>query len=171
MLEIDGEPLAPRIAGRMRPVVDGVTFVGPPEKYGDMGPRVIPDAVTDFGPLGGILAALEDSASEWNLLVACDMPGLTTEFLSYLVGKTADCEADVVLPCDERGRPEPLCAVYRSTVRGAVRRAVDAGVHKVMLALDGLRIVRLDPEEWAPLDTEGRLFANINRPEDWEGLR
>lgn len=155
----------------MGPAVDGVTLVGSPEKYGHLGPRVIPDAVADFGPLGGMLAALEDSTSEWNLLAACDMPALTTEFLSFLVARTAGCEGDVILPYDAEGRPEPLCAVYRSSLREVVRRNVEAGIHKVMHALDGVRIARLDPEEWATLDTEGHLFANLNRPEDWEGPR
>ncbi|HUG82017.1 MAG TPA: molybdenum cofactor guanylyltransferase [Bryobacterales bacterium] len=169
LLEFDGVPLAVRIAGRMRPVVEGVTLVGSPEKYRALGLRVIPDAVTDFGPLGGMLAALEDSASEWNLLAACDMPELTTQFFSFLAARTAGCEDDVILPYDADGRPEPLCGVYRSTARVVVRRQVEAGVHKVMHALDGLRIARLDPKDWAALDPAGRLFTNLNRPQDWEG--
>ena len=122
LIEIDGQPLALRIAERIGPAVDQVTFVGSPEKYQHLGPHVIPDAVADFGPLGGILAALEDSESEWNLLTGCDMPELTTEFLSFLVERTVGCEDDVILPCDKEGRPEPLCAMYRSTAREVVRR-------------------------------------------------
>ena len=169
MLEFNGVPLAVRIAERMRPAVEGVTLVGSPEKYRELGLRVIPDAVTDFGPLGGVLAALEDSTSEWNLLTACDMPELTAEFFSFLAARTAGCNDDVILPYDGVGRAEPLCGVYRSTARAVVRRQVEAGVHKVMHALDGLRIARLDPEEWAALDPAGRLFTNLNRPEDWKG--
>ena len=167
LLEIDGQALAVRIAERMGAVVDEVTFVGSPEKYRHLGRHVIPDAVADFGPLGGILAALEDSESEWNLLTGCDMPELTTEFLSFLVERTLGCEDDVILPCDKEGRPEPLCAMYRSTAREVVRREVEAGVHKVMSALDELRIMRLAPPEWAAFDPRGSLFTNLNRPEDW----
>jgi molybdopterin-guanine dinucleotide biosynthesis protein A len=169
LLEFNGVPLAVRIAERMRPAVEGVTLVGSPEKYRELGLRVIPDAVTDFGPLGGVLAALEDSTSEWNLLTACDMPELTAEFFSFLAARTAGCGDDVILPYDGVGRAEPLCGVYRSTARAVVRRQVEAGVHKVMHALDGLRIARLDPEEWAALDPAGRLFTNLNWPEDWKG--
>lgn len=167
LLKIDGQALAVRIAERMRAVVDEVTFVGSPEKYRHLGRRVIPDAVADFGPLGGILAAIEDSESEWNLLTGCDMPELTTEFFSFLIERTAGCGDDVILPCDEKGRPEPLCAMYRSTASGVVRREVEAGVHKVMRALDGLRIKRLAPPDWATFDPLGTLFTNLNRPEDW----
>ena len=92
LIEIDGQPLALRIAERIGPAVDQVSFVGSPEKYQHLGRRVIPDAVADFGPLGGILAALEDSESEWNLLTGCDMPELTTAFLSFLVERTLGCE-------------------------------------------------------------------------------
>lgn len=171
LLELDGVPLAVRIAERMRPVVESVTLVGSPEKYQDLGLRVIPDAVADFGPLGGMLAALEDSTSEWNLLTACDMPELTTEFFSFLVERTAGCPDDVILPYDSDGRPNPLCAAYGSALREVLRRQVEADVHKVMHALDGLRIARLDPGELGLLDQQGRLFTNLNRPEDWEGAR
>jgi len=167
LIEIDGQPLALRIAERIGPAVDQVTFVGSPEKYRHLGPRVIPDAVADFGPLGGILAVLEDAPSEWSLITACDMPELTREFFAFLAGQTADCAADVILPCDAAGRPEPLCAVYRSTALEPLRSKVEAGIHKVMHALDGLRIKRLAPSDWAVFDPLGTLFTNLNRPEDW----
>ena len=168
LLEIEGQPLAVRIAACMRPAVDSVTLVGPTAKYGRLGPRVIPDAVADFGPLGGLLAALEDSTYEWNLIAACDMPCVTTELFRSLVGRTADCSGDLVLPYDGEGRPEPLCAVYRSTARTAVRRAVESGVHKVMRALDGLKVLRLMPADYAAVDPDGRAFTNLNHPGDLE---
>jgi len=150
----------------MRPAVESVTLVGAPEKYGVLGLPVIPDAVADFGPLGGLLAALEDSPSEWNVIVACDMPLVTTDLFRFLVAQTSDCSDDLVLPYDREGRPEPLCAAYRSTAREAVRRAVDGGVHKVMRALDGLKISRLTPADYASVDPHGLVFTNLNHPRD-----
>jgi molybdopterin-guanine dinucleotide biosynthesis protein A len=168
LLDVDGEPLALRIAAQMRPAVESVTLVGNPVKYGKLGLPVISDAVADFGPLGGLLAALEDSADEWNLVTACDMPLVTTDLFRFLVEQTATCSDDGVLPYDREGQPEPLCAAYRSSAAAKVRRAVENGVHKVMRALDGLNISALAPADYAAVDPEGTVFTNLNRVQDLE---
>ena len=82
LLEIDGVPLIVRTAR----LVDGVdrmvsaaTVVGRPETYQRIGLRAIADNWPGCGPLGGIATALRASDTEWNLIVACDLPYLTRE--------------------------------------------------------------------------------------------
>ena len=154
----------------MRPAVKSVTLVGSPEKYGPLGLPVIPDAVADFGPLAGLLAALEDSDEEWNLIAACDMPFVTTELFRFLAERAVDCTGDVLLPYDHEDRPEPLCAAYRSSAAPTVRRAMKSGIHKVMRGLEGLKIIALTPSDFALVDPEGVVFTNMNRPGDFEQL-
>jgi molybdopterin-guanine dinucleotide biosynthesis protein A len=170
LVEIGGRPLALRLADALAPVTGAVTLVGSPDKYCHLGLRVIPDALADFGPLAGILAALEDSKSAWNLLLACDMPGLGSEFLSFLLATARDSQVDVVFPVDAEGRAEPLCAAYALGSREEIRQAVERGTHKVTDALGGLRVRQLLPAEYAGFDPDGRLFANLNSPADWEKL-
>ena len=170
LVEIGGRPLALRVADALSPVTGEVTLVGAPEKYLRLGLRVIPDPLPDFGPLAGILAALEDSKSAWNLLVACDMPGISSEFLSFLLERARESRADVMLPMDAGGRAEPLCAVYALGSQGAIRQAIERGTHKVSDAFDQLQVGRLLPAEYGRFDPDGRLFANLNSPADWEKL-
>ena len=47
---------------------------------------VIPDALPGSGPLGGIVAALEHTTTDWNLMLAVDLPFLPVEVLQALVG-------------------------------------------------------------------------------------
>lgn len=168
LLDVEGEPLALRIATQMRPAVESVTLVGDPVKYLSLGLPVIPDAVADFGPLGGLLAALEDSEDEWSLVTACDMPLVTIDLFRLIIKKAADSSEDVVLPYDREGRAEPLCAVYRSTAAETIRRAVEDNIHKVMRALDGLKIAVLSPADYAAVDPEGTVFTNLNHVQDLE---
>jgi molybdopterin-guanine dinucleotide biosynthesis protein A len=170
LVEIGGRPLALRVADALAPLTGTVTLVGSPEKYRHLGLRVIPDPLADFGPLAGILAALEDSKSAWNLLVACDMPGLSSGFLSFLFTRARESQADVVLPVDAEGRAEPLCAAYGLGSREVIRHAVERGTRKVTAAFDGLRVQHLLPAEYAGFDPDGRLFTNLNSPADWETL-
>ena len=85
------------------------------------------------GPLGGIITALSATATEppadvdWNLMVSCDMPFLTREWLSYLDASARwHSDAEVVVPRSEHGL-EPLCACWRTPPSVALQVAFDGG--------------------------------------------
>ena len=170
LVEMDGRPLAVRLAEIVSTAAGSATLVGSPKKYGILGFRVIPDSLADFGPLAGLLAALDDSESGWNLVTACDMPNLTEAFVRFLLEEARRSNADIVLPQDAEGRAEPLCAAYSLSCREAIRAAVERGVHKMTDAFTDLRVRHLLPGDYAEFDPDGRLFANVNTPEDWRRL-
>ena len=170
LLDFEGKPLAARVAEVVQAAAGRVTIVGPLEKIRDTsGLPVIPDPVENFGPLAGLLAALEDSESAWNLVTACDMPYLDAAFLNFLFEEAQAAGADVLLPFDAEGNPEPLCAVYSLEARVTIRRRVEQGVHKITRAFEGLRVDELAPDRYARFDPEGRIFTNLNTLEDVRG--
>lgn len=109
---------------------------------------VIPDALPGSGPLGGIVAALENSVTDWNLMLAVDLPFLPVEVLRAMVvacSGPASPSLDqsypgspppvaCVLPQYD-GRPQPLCGLYHRALARGLRAALDAGNFKVMTAL------------------------------------
>lgn len=170
LLEIDGQPLVVRAARLLAFLGHPVTIVGTPERYRQLGFPVIADERPDIGPLGGILTALSASATQWNLVVACDLPYLTVEWLQYLAGRAARSTARVVLPESDSG-VEPLCAVYHRDAAAAIRASVDRGEFKVTRALESLPIERIAPSEIRAFDPRGVLFQNLNTPEEYERAR
>ena len=159
-----GRPLALWVAERVREAAGDVILVGDPEKYQALGLPVIADRVAGCGPLGGLWTALEHTSAEWNLVVACDMPHLSGEFLAFLL-RTAVAEGeDIVLPFDGQGRAEPLCAVYSRACRGPIGEAVRGGVRKMTDAFRSLRVRRLEIAAYAAFDPHGWLLANLNTP-------
>src|SRR5256885_453653 len=68
-LELAGKPLIARAVEVACEAVRDVKIVGDPLKFAAFGP-VIEDVYRDRGPLGGIHAALTNSAAEWNLILA-----------------------------------------------------------------------------------------------------
>jgi len=170
LLEIDGVPLIVRTAR----LVDGVdrmvsaaTVVGRPETYQRIGLRAIADNWPGCGPLGGIATALRASDTEWNLIVACDLPYLTREWLQFLARRARESVADAVVPMNERG-PEPLCAMYRKSCEPAIRGALEQGTRKVTEGLARVRVEYLELSEWKCFDSDGLLFKNMNTPADYE---
>lgn len=173
LVPVEGRPLALRVAAVVRKAAGSVTLVGSPERYESLGLRAIPDAAEDIGPLGGLVAALEDSLAPWSLIAACDMPHISKAFLKFLLAQTARGSADIVMPVDSDGRDEPLCAVYAATARETIHKAVRSGIRKVTRTFEDLRVTRIEYSAYAHLDPKRDLFANLNTEEDFSirGLR
>jgi molybdopterin-guanine dinucleotide biosynthesis protein A len=92
---LDGQPLALRVAAEVAKVCGSVALVGDPQKYQPLGLTVVPDKFPGLGPLAGIEAALGATQSEWNLIVACDMPALHPSlFLDLFAACVAEGNAD-----------------------------------------------------------------------------
>ena len=134
MLAPGGIPLLMRIAALLAPLAGPPTIIGPPTRYSALGYNVIPDDAPGIGPLGGIATALRHSNQPWNLIVGCDLPFLTSQWLDYLTARAVESNADAVVPESDSGA-EPLCAMYRKTCVTPVLAAISQGTRKVTDAL------------------------------------
>jgi molybdopterin-guanine dinucleotide biosynthesis protein A len=166
LLEIDGAPLIVRTVRLVDAVAGVATVVGRPETYQPLGLRAIGDDWPGCGPLGGMATALRASDAEWNLIVACDLPYLTRQWLEFLARRARESAADAVVPMNERGA-EPLCAMYRKSCEPAIRGALEQGTRKVTDGLARIRVEYLEPAEWKCFDSDGLLFKNMNAPADY----
>jgi len=167
LLEIGGVPLLVRTVRLVESVAGPATVIGRPGAYESIGLRAIDDDVPGAGPLGAIATALRASSAPWNLVVACDLPYLTREWLEYVAKRALASSADAVLPINARGA-EPLCAAYHKRGEAAIRAALARGVRKVTDGLRDLRVETIEPAEWKAFDSDGLLFKNMNSPEDYE---
>jgi len=167
LLELEGVSLIVRAARLVESIAGPPMIVGSPERFGALGWKTIADDFPGAGPLGGIATLLHPTETEWNLVIACDLPHLTREWLEFLVGRALGSNADAVLPMNERGA-EPLCAMYSKRCEPAIRTALERGTRKVTDGLAGLRISVIEPAEWKAFDSDGLLFKNMNSPADFE---
>ena len=167
LLELGGVPLVVRVARLVAAVTGAATVVGWPEAYSGLGLGAIRDDWPGAGPLGGIATALRASESEWNLVVACDLPYLTKPWLEHLAHRAHVSNADAVLPMNDAGA-EPLCAMYNKAAEAAIWLALDRGTRKVTDGLAGLHIEYIEKREWKDFDSEGLLFKNMNSAADYE---
>jgi molybdopterin-guanine dinucleotide biosynthesis protein A len=156
----------------LRDVTHSVTIVGSPEKYGGFGVACTADRWPGEGPLGGIITALlapagPRSSWEWNVVIGCDMPFLTREWLKYLIARAQASQTEVVAPKSVHGL-EPLCACWRTSAAGKLQRAFDRGVRKVTDGMKHLTMEVLDETHWKRFDSANRLFWNMNTLCDYE---
>ena len=172
LVEFDGKPMLARMVELLRDVTKSRKVVAARGKYEAFGVEIVEDRWPGEGPLGGIITALEDAAgsaarSEWNLIVSCDMPFLTPEWMRYMATRTPESAAQVILP-HSTGGPEPLCACWRNDAAQLLGAAFERGVRKVTDGVALLRSEVLDEADWKRFDSAGRLFWNMNTPADYE---
>src|SRR3990167_1947192 len=85
-LEVDGRPIISHIIDRLTPFVDQAIIVtNSPEKYVNFEARTVWDEIPDKGPLMGIYSGLKASSSEYNFVVACDMPFVNIALVGYII--------------------------------------------------------------------------------------
>ncbi|HXN63828.1 MAG TPA: molybdenum cofactor guanylyltransferase [Candidatus Acidoferrales bacterium] len=174
LLEVAGRPLVARMADLLAPIVSRVTLVGNPQHYAQFGLPVAADSWPGEGPLGGMVTALDAARAPWCVIVACDLPFLTADWLRFLceraTGLGEESDVDAIVPESTRGL-EPLCAVYRKACAKPLRAAFERGIRKVTDALAELKLERIAETEWRAFSPDGSLFRNINTPEDYDAIR
>jgi molybdopterin-guanine dinucleotide biosynthesis protein A len=175
LVEVGGTPMLQRMIELLRGVTEQVKLVATLGKYYGFRVETIEDQWPREGPLGGIITALEDAAKspancEWNLVVSCDMPFLTREWLAFVCERATKSKAQVVLPYSASG-PEPLCACWQTAAAAKLRSGFERGVRKVTEGIALLHSEVLDEADWKRFDNEGRLFWNMNTAADYEEAR
>jgi molybdopterin-guanine dinucleotide biosynthesis protein A len=164
LLVVDGRTLAERGAQLLSEVAAPVVEVGP-------GHSGLP-AVREDPPGTGPLAALCAGAAELRrlghdgavLLLAVDMPFVTTALLRLLAGRPG---AATAVPRDGGGRPQPLCARYGAGALAVADRLVAAGERslRALLTAVSAEIGWVDRAEWAPVAGPDP-FRDLDTPED-----
>jgi len=178
LLDFGGVPLIVHTARLLQPLVAEVTGVGSPTRYAKFGLRAIADEAQaqrgrespGCGPLAGIATALWATSLPWNLIVACDLPYLSANWLDWLLSRALCSSAQAVVPRTEGGI-EPLAAVYRRECAAQIAGALARGVRKVADAIEKLEVEFVCPREWRRCDSGGLVLRNMNGPEDYEEAR
>lgn len=139
-----------------------VVACGHSDRYSLPGIRCISDDVQDCGPLGGILAAMEESAAATILVLACDLPFVTPDLLLML--SAAPSGESIVLPA-AGGNLQPLCGRYPRSLKPALRRFLADGKRKVLDFVESQNhhYIVITPDH--PLFRTS-LLANINTQEE-----
>jgi molybdopterin-guanine dinucleotide biosynthesis protein A len=146
---------------RLRPVE---TFVSGRNEapYAELGVPVLLDAVEGQGPLSGIERALACAHAPMVLVLAVDMPRMTTPTLRRLAAGCSTTRGAIPLLGDQI---EPLAAFYPKTAGRAVRTMLEEGQNaaasfaSLCVQLGLARFVEFRQDEQS-------AFTNWNAPDD-----
>jgi molybdenum cofactor guanylyltransferase len=168
LLPLGGVPLALLQAQKLERVCGRAAFVGKePAPFATLGYPFVSDQSPERAALHGLLAALEWSPEEANVILAADVPRVPESLLAALLTHLEASGALAVVP-SAAGHPQPLCAAWSRDARPALRLAVDAGDLSLRRAVESTRALVLSEEETALLPGfASGVFRNVNTPEDY----
>ena len=163
-LQIDRQTFTDRISETLLKVTDSVTIVGRHLESSAL--PSIADIYPQWGALGGLHAALTECKREWAIVVAVDLPFVTSELFLSLARNRLDHEA--VVPIQPDGRPQPLAAIYRvHPCRQRATELIEAGKRRPLDLLEAVKTRWVSFDELRNLDQAERIFVNINTPSDY----
>ncbi len=164
LLEIHGQSMIVRAAAGLSSLTDEIIIsASDPSQYQSLGFPVIADVFPGQGPLAGLHAAMSHTRRPLLLLLACDLPRVSSGLLSHIVELSVGFDA--VIPRTSDGRIHPLCAVYRRTCLPFIQEALIHQVNKMVgfLVDPALKVCWLSPEEGFFTDAD---LINLNSPRD-----
>ena len=127
------------------------------------GVRHLPDVLDAPGALVGLYSALLVAAAPTVIVLAGDLPFVTSAVLRRLADPLRD--EDALVPRTD-GRWHPLCAAYRRHVAVRIKARLDRGELRVSGLLADLRVRELAADELLPMDPAGMGLMNVNTPGD-----
>lgn len=165
MLPLEGRPLWQRqleVLQATKPVHTYLS-VAVDSTLAAPGVERIEDHVPDAGPLAGLDAVLQGVTDPLLLVLAVDLPRMTSGYLQALLDASmpgCGCVPTIA------GRAEPLAAVYPREIAGVVA----ARLANRDLSLRGLVEECLDlglVTHMPVVDEDRPAFTNVNEPSDW----
>lgn len=175
LVTLGGKTMLQRTCDLLLEVCKETAIIAAPGRYPLTNIRQVEDRWPGEGPLGGILTALldakcRDANVDWALVVSCDMPFLTVEWLRYMMERANASKADAVVPRSTTGL-EPLCACWNVSAVRQIQVDFAGGVRRIGETLQHLKTETLDESEWKRFDSAGRLFCNMNTTAEYEEIR
>jgi molybdopterin-guanine dinucleotide biosynthesis protein A len=127
--------------------------------------KTVTDIFPGKGSLGGIYTGLVTSKSQYNLVIASDMPFLNQSLLRYMID-VAD-GYDFILP-RVNDLLEPLHAVYSKNCIAPIETMIKHGRKIIIELFDYVNVKYIEAAEIDRFDPRHLSFFNINTNEDLE---
>ncbi len=146
------------------PLVKSIIIVSNSSHYDEFGYKRVEDLIKNSGPVAGVYTGLKHSKTDYNIVLSCDIPLITTEVLEKLIINT-DEYSDVVQIVSQ-GKTMPLVALYKKKCASIFEDLLNKGEKRLIYAVNQLHVktIEIDP-------TMDKQVENINTLEQLITLR
>lgn len=162
-LKIDKRRLMDKIISKLRSDFDEIIIVtNKPGHYLGLSQIIREDIILGKGPLSGIHSGLKVASSKYSLVVACDMPNLNMDYISYMkenVGQHG---------CTTRFGDwiEPFSSFYSKDIVEDIEAYLKTNKRSIHDLLVNLQINYIDEQVARSFSPNWDMFLNLNTKED-----
>jgi len=170
-LETGGETFLAHAVNVLKPVCETVRIVFNDDQTIETNQTVIRDIYKGRGAAGGIHAALKNCETKFAVILAVDLPNVSTEAIENLTNiALASNKYIAFVPRQADSRAQPLCAVYRA-------KYCLPALEKLLSENDSVSVKdfldQILPKyvEATRLSDDERLLFNVNSPDDFSQMQ
>lgn len=148
----------------IQPITKNIFLVTDNQDYSVLGYPLIADIYKDKGPIGGVFSALNHSEDDYNLILSCDVPNISTSVIQkYLINNISDYKDVTFLSDDDNSYP--LIAIYNKRIASKFLEAINSDKLKLVNLLSELECQNIKVKS-----DDFKALKNINTKEELEIL-
>jgi molybdopterin-guanine dinucleotide biosynthesis protein A len=165
LAEIQGKKMITWVIQALEPICNDLIIISNTDIYQNLGIAIYQDTYKEIGPLGGIYSGLSYTSTNDNLVVACDMPFVTSALFNHLLQIAPGY--DIVMPVVQ-GQWQPLCAYYNKQIKENLEELIKQKTWKMQEVIGHFHY-----KEWIAEQTgfNASMFANINTRKELEQVQ
>ncbi|SFU57405.1 molybdopterin-guanine dinucleotide biosynthesis protein A [Clostridium sp. DSM 8431] len=135
------------------------------EKYKDLKFPLIEDEYKDIGPIGGMYSAFKKIDSDFIIVIACDMPLISKDFIKFLKEYIRKEDSCLIIE-DSENRLYPLGGIYNKKILPIIEDMIKKNDYKLMNLIKNVkgRTISLKDKK---LD---KSLVNVNDPKEYNKL-
>ncbi|MFI1743377.1 molybdenum cofactor guanylyltransferase [Thalassobellus sediminis] len=154
-LLLNGKPFTQYSIDALQPLVSEILIVSDNPDYDIFGCKRINDITKNAGPVAGICSGLEASSTEYNLILSCDIPLITSDILKKLI-KAIDDTSEVI-QIESNGKSMPLIALYKKQCKEIFSKLLKGDERRLRVAVNACQSKNI------ALELEHDIFTmNVN---------
>lgn len=161
--ELSGKPLIQYAIDALSGLCNTIIISSSSEAYHSLGYKVVADVIPGIGPMGGIYSTLQQSKTEKNLILSCDLPFASAELMSYILENSKGYKVAVPWLGDQHY--EPLCGFYHLSILTQINAFIENNNYKLPDLFNEININKLVINNKQDFYQED-LFLNVNSKHD-----
>lgn len=118
----------------LKPFVSEIMIVSDNPDYDTFGLKRINDITKNAGPVAGICSGLEASKTEYNVVLSCDIPLITSEIVEKLIRNIDDTSQ--IIQSESNGKSMPLIAIYKKDITKTFNAFLEKDERRLRVAIN-----------------------------------
>jgi len=157
----------------LKPLFSNVILVtNKPQAYDMADVEIAEDLYRGYGPLGGIHAGLTKSQSQYNYIIACDMPYINKDYIQYMTKILIDSEYKAEAVITKFGDwIEPFNAFYSKALIPKIEASIFMDKKKISGLLNMSEVLYVEENIARSFSPDWSMFMNLNTEKDLMSLR